>query len=307
MPKLLLFLATQKGFTVLRHLTKNNLIEHIGFVVTFHENTSNQNWGSLILEECDRFNIPCFLWSEVKNSIANLSVRHEITGAVAISWKYLLPLELNDVLICPLIIFHDSLLPRYRGFAPTPTAIMAGEKEIGVTAFFASEEVDAGDIIVQTKMNISHDACIKDIIDEQSEIYATMLEKIILDMRAGTINATPQNENDATYSIWRNVEDCRIDWTKTSTEIYNFVRALGAPYPNAFTYYDGQKIDILKVEVIPDKKFVIRDCGKIWCCKNNYPEVICGSGMVKILLAVNSDGNNVSFKKLRCVLGSAVR
>ena len=306
MPRLLLFLATQKGFRALQYLIKNNLREHIGFVVTFHEDASTKNWGTLILEECKNFQIPCFLWAEAKNSISDLSVSFGVTGAVAISWRYLLPLELNNILKYPLIVFHDSLLPRYRGFAPTPTAIMAGEKEIGVTAFFAVDEVDAGDIIAQTKMQVSRKAHMKEIIDEQSEIYATMLEKIIFDMKAGKIEAVPQNEDDATYSIWRNAEDYQIDWTKNSEEIYNFVRALGSPYPNAFTYYNGQKIDVLEVKVVPDKNFVIRDCGKIWSLKDNKPEIICGSGMVKILSAVNSEGEKISFKRLRCRLGADV-
>ena len=151
MPKLLLFLATQKGFTALRHLTKNNLLEHIGFVVTFYEDASSQNWGALILEECKQFNIPCFLWREVRNCIADLSARYAVTGAVAISWRYLLPLELNDILICPLIVFHDSLLPRYRGFAPTPTAIMAGEKELSVTAFLLRKKLMRATLLLKLK------------------------------------------------------------------------------------------------------------------------------------------------------------
>ena len=92
-------------------------------------------------------------------------------------------------------------MSRYRGFGPTPTAIMAGKKYIGVTAFFASDEVDSGDIILQTKMNVSRDMYIKDVIAEQSKIYAEMLAEIILSIKDGTLNAVPQNERDA-RSCW---------------------------------------------------------------------------------------------------------
>ena len=303
MPKMFLLLATQKGYTALKYLAENNLSKYVKFVVTFREIGTSQDWSTLIIEECNKIGIPCYIWSDVKNSVSELAIQYEVDSAVAISWRYFLPLSLNKILKTPLIIFHDSLLPRYRGFAPTPTAIMAGEKFIGVTAFFASDEVDAGDIILQNKMNVSRDMYIKDIIAEQSKIYAEMLAEIILSIKDGTLNSVPQNEHEATYSIWRNEDDCQINWTKTSEEIYNFVRALGDPYPNAFTYCNNRKIDILKVEVVQEKLFVVRDCGKIWSIKNNQPEIICGAGMIKILSAVDSSGKIFKFEKLRCRLG----
>ena len=257
----------------------------------------------MIKEKCLQYQIPWYTWKEAKFKLKDILTKNNINAAVAISWRHMLPMELNNFLTYPLIIFHDSLLPKYRGFAPTPTAVMAGEKEIGVTAFFAVDEVDAGDIISQVKTKISQEMYMKDIIAEQTKIYASMLEKIIYDMKAQALKATPQNDNAATYSIWRNEADCLIDWTKSAENIFNFVRALGEPYPNAFTYCDAKKIYILKVEIIADKNFVIRDCGKIWSIKNNQPEVICGAGMLRILEARDAEGEIFLFNKLRCKLG----
>ena len=300
---LALFLATKKGYTSLVNLLENGLSDDIACVITFPEKNVTQDWEPLIKEKCMQFGILWYTWKDAKLKLKDIFSAHKIKGAVAISWRHLLPLELNKFLEYPLIIFHDSLLPKYRGFAPTPTAIMAGETEIGVTAFYAESDVDTGNIILQEKMQISQEMYMKDILEEQAKIYASMLEKIIEGMKFGNLNSIPQNNNEATYSIWRNEQDCLIDWTKKSDDIYNFVRALGEPNPDAFTYCDGKKIYILKVAVIEDKNFVIRDCGKIWSIKDNQPEVICGSGMIKILEAHNTDGGIFLFNKLRCRLG----
>lgn len=283
----------------MEHLLKIGLAGDIACVVTFAE-----NWEPPIQEKCTQSGLPCYTWKDARLKLEEIFLAHKIQGAVAISWRHLLPLTLNKFLKYPLIIFHDSLLPKYRGFAPTPTAVMAGETEIGVTAFFAVKEVDAGDIILQTKMQISQDMYIGKIIDEQAKIYALMLERIVENMKLGSLISAPQNENFATYSIWRNEEDCLIDWKKSAADIYNFVRALGEPYPNAFTYFNEQKIYILKTAILEDKNFVLRDCGKIWSIKNNQPEIICGSGMIKILEARNTQGEIFLFNKLRCRLGA---
>lgn len=302
-PKLMLFLATQKGYVALEHLLENGLVSNVGCVITFPEKNVTKDWEPLIKEKCSQYQISWYTWKEAKFKLQDILTENNINAAVAISWRHMLPTELNNFLTYPLIIFHDSLLPKYRGFAPTPTAIMAGEEEIGVTAFFAVEEVDAGDIISQAKIKISQEMYIKDIIAEQTKIYASMLEKIIYDMKAQSLKSASQNNSAATYSIWRNEADCLIDWTKSAKSIFNFVRALGEPYPNAFTYCEGKKIYILKVKIIADKNFILRDCGKIWSIKDNQPEIICGAGMLRILEARDAEGEIFLFKKLRCRLG----
>lgn len=227
---------------------------------------------------------------------------HDCKYAVTISWKYLLPVEINKYLKYPPIVFHDSLLPKYRGFSPTPTAIMCGETEIGVTAIFANEQVDQGEILVQKSVYIPKTMYIEDIISKQSALCADMLIEIIQKIEVDALTGVPQNEDDATYSIWRNIEDCHIDWNKSAKEIYDFVRAVGSPYPGAFTFLNGEKIYIKRTEIAEDLKFIIRDCGKIWRIADNQPEVICGKGILRIVSAAYEDGEGVAFHRVRCRL-----
>jgi len=299
----LLFLATEKGYRVLKSLIENNKEKNIGAVITFKEVDVEKSWDEDIRKECQNSNIPFYLWNDVKYQLCEVVEQNKCNFAIAISWRYLISLQINNYLEYPLIIFHDSLLPKYRGFAPTPTAIICGESVIGITAIFANKQVDNGDIIIQKSLYISKDMFMYDIIHKQSYIYAEMLLEIVNKIETGRLSSFPQNEDEATYSVWRNIDDCHIDWGKSAKDIYNFIRALSSPYPGAFSFINGKKIKIFKAEVVPyDLKFAIRDVGKIWTIKDNQPEVICGKGLLKILLAKDEKDEKVLFEKVRCKL-----
>ena len=301
--KILLFIASEKGYTALTQVLLGRYQSRVGCVVTFPEVDVEKSWDIDISAICEKMAVPCFMWQSVKSKIIDIIQEYHITGAVALSWKYLLPLTINDFMEDQMIVFHDSLLPKYRGFAPTPTAIMCGETRVGVTALYATDQVDQGDILLQTELQISDQMYIADIIKAEADIYGSMLETMIEKMESGTLKGSPQNEEDATYSIWRNVNDCHIDWGKSAKEIYNFIRAVGSPYPGAFCFYEQEKIKIVRAEVMPkDMIFSVRDAGKIWSIRDNVPEVICGVGMLKILSAVDEGGHAVSFNRVRCRL-----
>ena len=300
--KIILFIASEKGYTAFSTVVMQNYANKIGAVVTFKETDVAKSWDNDIREECIRSKIPFYFWADIKNNMFAVMQEHDCKYAVTISWKYLLPVEINKYLKYPPVVFHDSLLPKYRGFSPTPTAIMCGETEIGVTAIFANEQVDQGEILVQKSVYIPETMYIEDIISKQSALCADILIEIIQKIEVDALTGVPQNEDDATYSIWRNIEDCHIDWNKSAKEIYDFVRAVGSPYPGAFTFLNGEKIYIKRTEIAEDLKFIIRDCGKIWRIVDNQPEVICGNGILRIVSAAYEDGEGVAFHRVRCRL-----
>ena len=304
MNKMILFLATEKGFRSLKKLTDSGRAGEIGCVVSFHETNVVHDWSADIRDLCDAYAIPFRFWKEVRDDLAAFIRQGHFSGAVAISWKYLIPLTVNESLVHPLIVFHDSLLPKYRGFTPTATAILCGDDTVGVTALFATEEVDRGNIVLQRSLSVPEDMYMKEIVDRQADLYAGMLSDLMTEMNTGAIASVPQNEEEATYSIWRDPSDCEIQWTGSARRIRDFIRALGDPYLGAYTYYDGSKIIIRRSELLKeDLAFAIRQPGKIWSIRDNVPTVICGSGMLRILEAEWEDGSPVLFSKLRCRLG----
>lgn len=301
MKKFLLFVASEKGYTALRRLHDEDY-KNVACVITFEEVLVDHDWSYDIMMLCREQSIPCFFWKEAKNKLYEIISKYNVTSAVTIAWKYLIQLDINKYLEDNLIVFHDSLLPKYRGFSPTPTAIICGEQVIGVTAIFATDQTDRGDIILQKEVSIPDNMYIKEIIELQSRLCGEMLTEII-DLAINhelLAHAHAQNEDEATYSIWRNEEDCHIDWKWSNTYIFNFIRALGSPYHGAYTYLDGKMIIVRKAKKLDyDYQFAIRQPGKIWSIREGVPVVICGKGLLQIEEAESINGERIMFDKVR--------
>jgi methionyl-tRNA formyltransferase len=203
------------------------------------------------------------------------------------------------------VVFHDSLLPRYRGFAPTVTALIKGDREIGVTALRPVEEIDQGPIIAQRARQISYPMKIETALTIQASLMAELAGDIVDRWRHGQLTATPQQDALATYSIWRDDADFEVDWSKSAEDIERFVNAVGHPYAGARTSIGGierQRIRIVDVTPVPDMPFEIREAGKVWRLDSGRPIVVCGTGMLWIDHCRREDGSTFVFERARCRL-----
>lgn len=293
------FIATEKGYCCLKRCIEKGYGNDIGFVVSFEEKYVEKSYDKDIQILCAKVGATFYFWKNVKGSIMKICNEANISIAFAVGWRFLLPVEINLATEYGLVVFHDSLLPKYRGFAPTPTAILCGEKKLGVTALLAAEAVDQGDVVLQKEFFVSDEEYMCDVIKKQCMIYADMLVEILEMIKKGRLKRKKQEERDASYCIWRDMEDCKIDWSLPAEDIRNLVRTVSAPYLGAYCYYKRKKIIVQKAEVAEDMKFEIRQCGKIWSITNNAPTIICGCGMLRITEARYEDGSKVLFDKLR--------
>lgn len=133
---------------------------------------------------------------------------------------------------------HASLLPQYRGAAPINWAIINGETTTGVTTFFINDIIDSGNIIFYDKVDILPSDTFGELHDKLMKVGAGIVVKTINAISSNTINPIKQE----TYNILnKNIKiapkifkaDCRINWAKSSSDIFNFIRGL-SPYPTAF-------------------------------------------------------------------------
>jgi len=134
---------------------------------------------------------------------------------------------------------HASLLPQYRGAAPINWAVINGEKETGATTFFLTHEIDTGKIILQEKTPITESDNAGTVHDKLMTMGAAMVRKTIDLLAQGKIDAIDQEQfisNDTELKAAPKIfkETCEIDFSKTATEVHNFVRGL-SPYPGAWT------------------------------------------------------------------------
>jgi methionyl-tRNA formyltransferase len=130
---------------------------------------------------------------------------------------------------------HGSLLPKYRGRAPINWAVLHGEPRIGMTLHRMVREPDAGNIVDQEGVDIGPRDTAEQAFRKALPCARHVLARQIDALLSGTAPETPQDPAQATYFGGRKPEDGRIDWTKSSRQIFNLIRAVTDPYPGAFT------------------------------------------------------------------------
>jgi methionyl-tRNA formyltransferase len=143
---------------------------------------------------------------------------------------------------------HASLLPQYRGAAPINWAIMNGEKKTGVTTFFLKHAIDTGNVIFQEEETIEEDDTVGDLYGRLMEKGAKLVLKTVQAIQMGEYPQLPQNEDQEIKhapKIFK--ETCEIDWTKSSQEVYDFIRGL-SPYPAAWTTINGTQFKVFRTE-----------------------------------------------------------
>jgi methionyl-tRNA formyltransferase len=182
------------------------------------------------------------------------------------------------------VVFHDSLLPTYRGFAPTVSALIAGEPEIGVTAFEPDAGIDTGPIIRQAAFPVRYPMKIEEALRRQANLMGSIAADILACDAAGTpLAASPQSNEFASHSLWRDQDDYWIDFYKPAEEIMRFIHALGSPYDGARSLVKDRVVRLLDAEVISDDlRFVERHVGKVWRFDGKHPVIVCGNGMIRV-------------------------
>lgn len=130
---------------------------------------------------------------------------------------------------------HGSLLPKYRGRAPINWAVLHGESRIGVTLHRMVKAPDAGAIVDQEGVDIGPRDTAEEAFRKVLPCARVVIGRQIDALLRGTARETPQDDAQATYFGGRKPEDGRINWTQTSGQIFNLVRAVTDPYPGAFT------------------------------------------------------------------------
>lgn len=165
--------------------------------------------------------------------------------ALYYGWSKIIPEEIFKKKLC--LILHPSPLPKYRGGSPLQHQIMAGEKTSAVTICQVTENIDAGDIYSQTPFSL--EGSLDDIFKRITTIGTLDTIKILKKIEDNTIKPIKQDDSQATYFKRRTLEESEIKNIKSMSaeKLYNFIRALDDPYPNAYiTCKDGKKLYLTK-------------------------------------------------------------
>lgn len=198
--------------------------------------------------------------------------------AMAVGWRWMIDFDPTR-----LIVFHDSLLPRYRGFNPLVSCLINGDTRLGVTALFGATDYDRGDIISQHAAEIAYPCTIARAIEEVAACYRAAAYDVLNRVASGTpLTGTPQDESAASYSLWRDEADYRIDWHDSATRLERCVDALGSPYSGACTLVNGSLAKVLAARALPDVAIENRTAGKVLRIEDGRPVVVCDNGLLRI-------------------------
>ncbi|MHB9117111.1 MAG: methionyl-tRNA formyltransferase [Burkholderiales bacterium] len=212
------------------------------------------------------------------------------TGAdvmVVAAYGLILPAAVLTAPVRGCLNIHASLLPRWRGAAPIQRAILAGDRETGITIMQMDAGLDTGAMLLREAIPIAPDDTAQTLHDKLAEqggrLIAAALERL------DSLHPDPQNEAEASYAAKLSKEEARIDWQRTSTEIERAVRAY-IPFPVAFT---SLKDETLRIWRAKEEEGSGRP-GEILSIGANGIVVACGKGALCIEEVQKPGGKRLS-------------
>ncbi len=179
---------------------------------------------------------------------------------------------------------HASLLPQYRGAAPINWAVINGETKTGVTTFLLNDKIDEGNILLQKGIEIEIKDDVGVVHDKLMNVGTSLIIETVDGLNSNTLNPTQQVELNILKpapKIFK--EDCRIDWNKDITSIYNHIRGL-SPFPGSWSKLTNG--DVETEAKILKSNFVLEDhnldIGTIVSDKKNI-RIAVNKGFIDVL------------------------
>jgi methionyl-tRNA formyltransferase len=169
--------------------------------------------------------------------------------AVVAAYGLILP---RPVLAAPrlgCLNIHASLLPRWRGAAPIQRAILAGDRETGITIMRMDEGLDTGPMLLRGALPITPDMTAGLLHDALAELGARLIVVALARLASGDLPATPQPATGVTYAAKIAKDEARLDWSRPACELARAVRGFN-PVPGAFFEFGGERLRVLVADPV---------------------------------------------------------
>jgi methionyl-tRNA formyltransferase len=168
---------------------------------------------------------------------------------VATNWRTWIPPQVFTLPPFGTLNVHDALLPAYAGFSPLIWALLNDEREVGVTAHMMDGTLDAGPIVAQRAVPVGPRDTATDLFHRTLELFGPITVDALAEIAAGRTDFVPQDRSTASFFHKRAEEDIRIDWAWPAEDLDRLVRAQSAPYPQAFCFHRGRRLEIVAATV----------------------------------------------------------
>jgi len=242
----------------------------------------------------EKENIPYFQPEKLKNQdFLNQLKKIKPDLFIVASYGKIIPKEILEIPKLGVINIHPSLLPRWRGPSPIQSAILAGDKETGVSIMLLDEEMDHGPILESRKLKIESRITFKRLEEILIKESAKLLIEILPKWINGEIKPVPQNHEEAVYCKMIKKEDGRISWDESVDIIDRKICALN-PWPGTYFEVCDKKFKVLDAEIA-----IFSNSAELWntkkvgefFCENKQLMVKCKDGIL-ILKNIQPESKN---------------
>ncbi len=198
----------------------------------------------------------------------------KLDAAVVAAYGLILPPAILQAPRLGCLNIHASLLPRWRGAAPIQRALLAGDRETGITIMLMDKGLDTGPILLSEPTPIAPDDTAGTLHDRLAVMGAKLIVTALDRLAAGSLQPTPQPSDGVTYAAKLTREEERLDWRKEADELDRQVRAL-SPRPAAWCEMAGERIKVLAAETIESS-------GPPGRMLDEQLTIACGSGALRL-------------------------
>lgn len=175
---------------------------------------------------------------------------------------------------------HASILPRWRGAAPIQRAILAGDRETGVTIMQMDEGLDTGAMLNVKTCAIEAGDTGSSLHDRLADMGARALSQTLGDIEAGRLQPQPQDDEQATYAHKLDKQEALIDWHQEAALIVRKILAFNS-WPVAYTHYQGKPLRLWQASLLTGDK-VAQAAGEVIAESSQGIDIAAGEGVVRI-------------------------
>jgi len=225
----------------------------VSLVVTHRDHPGETVWFARVADTATELGLPR-VYAEDLDAAALASHVDRAAPDLIFSFYYraMLPQALLSRARLGAFNMHGSLLPKFRGRAPTNWAVLKGATETGATLHRMVDKPDAGTIVDQCAVPILPDDTARQVFDKVCVAAEIVLWRSLPALVSGRAPAHPNDLTQGSYFGGRRPEDGRIDWSRPAAEVYNLIRAVAPPYPGAFTELGGRRLIVAEARRLPN-------------------------------------------------------
>lgn len=195
-----------------------------------------------------------------------------------IGWSQICRQDFLGAASARVIGYHPAALPRLRGRGVIPWTILLGEAITAGTLFWIDDGVDSGPILAQRFFHVAPDETAASLYATHMNVLGEMMAEVLPSLRDGTPRRQIQDERFATWAAKRTPADGLIDWRRPAADIWRLVRAVGKPYPGAFTWIDGDRLVVWEAGPSSGAERHSAMPGQIIAREDGTFTVCCGDG-----------------------------